>query len=484
MKLRDIADVSDLDIDVVKDQIALVRVSFDAFDSKGNIEDGLRIEAAEPTIKLLKQKGIRNIILMTYAGRPDKNATDKTGDNSRFIGKLYDKRLSVRPAADFLHGMMKERIHFISALDDYGNFYENASEYVGHVKKYMEKNVEEGDVILLDNLRFWDGENNGDKPVGREFARLIASLGAVYVQDGFAQAHRINNATVGEITKHTKVNVLGVHIRAEIEYLTSIFDNLITENRNPFVFIVGGKKIETKPGIVSKIDVINKVAEKMKTGDKILIGGAMSFPFILAEKYLSDVNRGKEHLMAVLTKEKIRGIIGDSYIAWDQIYDQIMLAGMMLINMDLKRKQGIKITVKLPVDHCVLKDGTPFYVERLSEGLASGDIGVKTLDEWKKQITDANTILLAGPVGIYENKAFSQCSKQLVGAIAATTGNTVTIAAGGDTADMVRSFGYGDKFSLVSIGGGATLEFLMQGYLPSLTLLDTKEKIKAFAVAE
>ena len=477
MNLEEIACVNDLDESLVKGQTVLLRVSFDAFDDKGNIEDGLRIEAAEGTLKVLKQKGAKNIILLTYAGRPDKNDAGKIGENSKFKGKLYDKRLSVRPAADFLHGMMKERIHFISALDDHGNFYENASDYITHVKDYAAKNVEEGDVILLDNLRFWEGENNGDKPVGQEFARLIASLGTVYVQDGFAQAHRVNNATVGEITKHTKINVMGIHVKGEVDYLKGIFDNLLMNDRKPFVFVVGGKKIETKPGIVSKIDIANKLMQNMKSGDKILIGGAMVYPFMIAEKYISDIRNGS---LKNLSMEHVRSLIGDSYVEWDQIYNQVMLAGNMLLNVERKRQEGKNISVKLPVDHGVIKDGSPHYVNHLGEGMIAGDIGIKTLDEWRREIMDAHTILLAGPVGVYENKLFSFGSKGLVEAIAETTKEgTVTIAAGGDTADMVRSFGYGYKFSLVSIGGGATLEFLMHGYLPSLMLLDTKEKIRS-----
>ncbi len=482
MNLKEIADVGDLDESLVKGQVVLVRVSFDAFDERGNIEDGLRIEAAGRTLKVLKQKGAKNIILLTYAGRPDKNTVDKIGENARFIGKLYDKRLSVRPAADYLHGMRKERVHFISALDDHGNFYENAADYIGCVREYMKSNVEDGDVILLDNLRFWDGENNGDKPSGKEFAKLIASLGTIYVQDGFAQAHRINNATVGEITSNTKINVMGVQVKAEIDYLSGIFDNLLKEGRKPFVFIVGGKKIETKPGIVSKIDIANKLMQNMKSGDKILIGGAMAFPFIIAQKY---IDRVSDRRINEISREQIIAMIGDSYVEWDQIHSQILHAGNMLLNVEKKCSEGKRITVKLPVDYGVIKDGSPHYVSQLSEGMIAGDIGIRTLDEWRKEIKDSHTILLAGPVGVYENKLFSYGSKGLVEAITETTEEgTVTIAAGGDTAGMVRNFGYGHKFSLVSIGGGATLEFLMNGNLPALLLLDTKEKIKSMMQEE
>ncbi len=477
MNLNDIADVSDLDSNLVKGQNVLLRVSFDAFDSQGNIKDSVRIEAAERTIRILKQKGAKNIILLTYAGRPDKNA-EKIGENAKFSGKLYDKRFSVRPAADFLHGLLKERVHFVSALDDYGNFHENASDYLAHARDYMEKNVDYSGVVLLDNLRFWEGENNGDKPIGKEFAQLIATLGTIYVQDGFAQAHRESNATISEITRHTKINVLGMHTRSEIQYLSRVFDNLLKEKRNPFVFILGGKKIETKPGIVSKIDIVNKLMKNMKTGDKILIGGAMAYPFMIAEKYLSDVRQGKEKIIDILPEE-IVSVVGNSYIEWDQIHDQIMIAGKTLLNAEKRREEGSDISVKLPVDHCVMGN-SPRYAEQLGKDMVACDIGPKTLDIWQNEIKNAHTILLIGPLGIYKNKVFSECSRRFVESIAERTkDNVTTIAAGGDTAEMVRTFGCSDKFSLVSIGGGATLEFLLHGHLLSLKLLDTREKIKA-----
>ncbi len=474
---KEIATVADLDSGHIDSQTVLLRTSFDAFDEHGNIKDCLRIETSENTIRMLKQKGMKRAIILTYAGRPERTPAKepKIGDNARYNGVLYDKRLSLRPTADFLHGMLKEKVHFISAVNENGDFYENIEDYIKHATDYIEKKVKNSEVVVLDNLRFWDGENSGC-PV---FAKHMASLGTVYVQDGFAQAHRIKNATIGEITKHTKINVLGMQFKREIEYLKGIFDNLMMKDRNPFVFIIGGKKIETKPGIVSKIEVANRLMDNMQSRDKIFVGGAMAYPFLIAQQYMEDIRKGKEELMKNVRGKQIKDIVGDSYLDWDQIYDQIMIAGNMLL-----RAQEIKIEVKLPVDHGVFTIGAKmpevFYVKKISEGMVAGDIGPKTTNEWCCSMKGAHTIILAGPVGWYENDQFSFGSRKIVDKIANETAlnSTISIAAGGDTAEMVRSFGYGNSFSLVSIGGGATLEFLMQGGLPSLQFLDTKQSVK------
>lgn len=145
------------------------------------------------------------------------------------------------------------------------------------------------------------------------------------------------------------------------------------------------------------------------------------------------------------------------------------------------KAESKRIEVQLPVDHGVFAIGAKkpevFYVDKISEGMVAGDIGPKTVELWSRSLKGAHTILLAGPVGWYENELFSAGSLGIVEATAAETqqNGTVSIAAGGDTAEMVRSFGYGYKLSLVSIGGGATLEFLLHGGLPSLELLDRKE---------
>ncbi len=477
MDLENISTVEDLDSMHVTGQTVLLRASFDAFDDHGNIKDGLRIETTEDSIRMLKGKGASRIIILTYAGRPEKNPAKepKIGDNSRYNGVLYDRRLSLRPTADFLHGMLKEKVNFISALNEHGEFFENSSAYINHARDCIE-NAKNCGIFVLDNLRFWEGENSGDKETGKEFAKQIASLGSVYVQDGFAQAHRINNATVGEITNHMKANVIGLQFKKEVQYLKGIFDSLVHQDREPFVFIVGGKKIETKPGIISKIDIASKLIDNMQSHDKIMVGGAMAYPFLIAQENLDVVREGKEKILDRIRGKQIKDIAGDSYIEWDQIHDQIMTAGNMLVK---ARDNGVE--VKLPLDHGVFAIGAKvpevFYVDNIAEGMVAGDIGPKTSGIWAKNLSHAHTVVMAGPVGWYENPIFAEGSRKIVDAIVHETqnNNTISIAAGGDTSEMVRSFDHGDKFSLVSIGGGATLEFLLHGSMPVLELMDKKE---------
>lgn len=432
----EIASVSDLKEQEVRGKNALVRVSFDAFDKDGTIKDSLRLEASEGTIRVLKEKGARRIILMSYAGRPDG----------------FDPSLSLRPVADFLFGLFKEKVHFVPAKPGM-----SASAYVQSVREYLNTKMEHGDVVLLENLRYWKEENEGSDA----FARDIASLGEIYVQDGFAQAHRIKNATVGGITKYMKVNVAGIQFAKEVSYLSGIYKNLTKKERGPYIFIIAGKKVETKPGIVSKITVASRLMDSMRKGDKVLIGGAVAYPFIASRAFNGS---------PLVSISDVRRVIGDSFIEEDQIAEHMKMAREIF---DKGTSKGIDVL--LPRDHVVKNGPSIVAVKKISSGMSAADIGPETTGEWKECFRGADTIILAGPVGWYENPLFSEGSRQITNAIADTTKNgTVTIAAGGDSSSMVRKFGRGEDFSLLSIGGGATLEFLMQGWLPVMDLLDRK----------
>ncbi len=430
-----IASVADLNEQEVRGKNALVRVSFDAFDKDGTIKDSLRLEASEGTIRALKKKGARRIILMSYAGRPDG----------------FDPSLSLRPVADFLFGLFKEKVHFVPAKPCI-----SAAAYVQLVREYLNAKMEDGEVVLLENLRFWKEENEGSDA----FAKDAASLGEIYVQDGFAQSHRIKNATVGGITKYLKVKVAGIQFAKEVSYLSGTYKNLTKQERGPYIFIIAGKKVETKPGIVSKITVVNKLMDSMRNGDKVLIGGAVAYPFIAARAFNG----------APASIGDVRKVIGDSFIEEDQIAEHIRMA------QEIFGKGAAKnIDVVLPRDHVVKSGSSVVTVDKILPGMSAADIGADTVGEWKKYFQGADTIVLAGPVGWYENPLFSEGSRQITNAIAdETKGGTVTIAAGGDSSSMVRKFGRGADFSLLSIGGGATLEFLMQGWLPVMDLLDRK----------
>jgi phosphoglycerate kinase len=430
------ATVEDLREEQVRGKNVLVRVSFDVFGNRGDILDSLRLETVADTIKILKEKGAKKIILMCYAGRPEE----------------YDVSLSLKPTADFLFGLFNEKVNFVPALRENGAFIANYKNYINVVKDYLAE-TENSEIVLLENLRFWKEENEGSE----EFAKEVASLADVYVQDGFAQAHRAKNATVGVITKYMETKVLGMQMKKEVEYLQSVSTNLVKEGRKPFIFIIAGKKVETKPGIISKINVASKLMDSMYKGDKILVGGAVAYPFILAQNYDDSVSI-----------EEMKSVIGDSYIDKEQVYDHMKMAKEIFRK---GKEKGIEII--LPVDHLVDTSSGIKNVEKIEKGMKAGDIGEKTIENWKTHFADADTIILSGPVGWYENPAFSKGSEETVKSMAeATSKDTITIGAGGDTAAMVRKFEYHNDFTLVSIGGGATLEFLMDGKLPVMDLLN------------
>lgn len=449
MNFDDIASVEDLNEEQIRGKNVLVRVSYDAFDKGGSISDSLRIEASEGTIKALKKLGARRIILMCYVGRPSE----------------YDPAYSLKPAADFLYGVFKEKVHFVSSLRSNGAFIAKYQNYINCAKEFIESMMQDGEIVMLDNLRFWPEENAGDEG----FARAVASLGDIYVQDGFAQAHRMKNATVGSIVKYIGLSVMGSEFKKEVTYLRAVWENLVKEKRKPFIFIIAGKKIETKPGIVSKITVASKLMDSMKRGDKVLIGGAIAYPFILAKK-----NAGKEFSPVNIKYEDMRKVIGDSFIEKEQVYDHMNMAQEIF-----QKGEAMGIDVVLPEDHVVAVAGEIKNIESIAPGMKAGDIGSKTVESWKKFFSDADTIVLSGPVGWFENPLFSRGSREISKAIGDTTENgTTTIAAGGDTSSMVRKFGFQDNYSLVSIGGGATLEFLMQGSLPVMDVLDRKLEVR------
>src|SRR3989344_7362792 len=351
-----IASVADLNEQEVRGKNALVRVSFDAFDKDRTIKDSLRLEASEGTIRALKKKGARRIILMSYAGRPDG----------------FDPSLSLRPVADFLFGLFKEKVHFVPAKPCI-----SAAAYVQLVREYLNAKMEDGDIVLLENLRFWKEENEGSDA----FAKDAASLGEIYVQDGFAQAHRIKNATVGGITKYLKVKVAGIQFAKEVSYLSGIYKNLTKKKRGQYIFIIAGKKVETKPGIVSKITVASKLMDSMCKGDKVLIGGAVAYPFIAARDGSVSIN-------------DVRKVVGDSFIEEDQIAEHMKMAR------EIFAKGAAKgIDVVLPRDHVVKNGSGTAMVKKILPGMSAADIGAETVGEWKNYFSGADTIVVAGPVG-------------------------------------------------------------------------------------
>jgi phosphoglycerate kinase len=398
--------IRDLD---VRGKRVLVRVDFNVPQDKktGEVKDDTRITAALPTINYLTERGAR-IILMSHLGRPE--------------GKP-NPQYSLMPAVERLKQYVKGEVLF--ALDCVGE----------EAKKVVEK-LEDGGIAVLENLRFHPQEEKNDP----EFARQLAELGDVYVNDAFGAAHRAHASTAG-VTKHFGQNAAGFLMEKEIDYLSAALER----PERPFVAILGGAKVSDKIAVLENL---------IPLADAILIGGAMAYTFLKAQ------GRG---VGASLVEE-----------------DKVELAGKLL-----EKAKGMRFL--LPVDHVVAvkKDGppdakgrpsvvfeNPRVVADIPADLAGVDIGPGTIEEYSKSVAGAKTIVWNGPMGIFENKDFARGTFEIAKAVADS--GAKSIVGGGDSASAVQKSGVADKISHISTGGGASLEFLEGRALPGVAALTDK----------
>ena len=397
--------VKDLDLGGKR---VLMRVDFNVpLDESQRITDDSRIRAALPTIKyVLKQGG--KLILISHLGRPK--------------GKVVPS-LSLRPAVERLARLLDRPVA-------------RASDCVGPEVEKMVGSLGPGEVLLLENLRFRPGETAND----REFARELARLGDLYVNDAFGTAHRAHASTVG-VTEFLFPCAAGFLLEKEIRYL----GGALSQPQRPFVAILGGAKIS------GKIDVIENLLDKV---DSLLIGGGMGYTFFKA--------KGLEIGKSLLDAEKVD------------------LAGETL-----RKAEASGVELLLPVD-CVIadnfsNDANTQVVKR--EGILPDwealDIGPKTVALFKERITTARTIVWNGPMGVFEMDRFAVGTNAIAGALAEVTQKgTVTIIGGGDTAAAVTRTGLQEKMSHISTGGGASLEYLEGKTLPGIEALTEKENQK------
>jgi phosphoglycerate kinase len=378
-----------------------VRVDFNVpLDSRQSITDDSRIVAALPTIKKLIKDGAR-VILCSHLGRPK--------------GKVIPE-LSLAPVAKRLSDLIGQTVNF-------------ASDCIGQETDKMAESLQDKDILLLENVRFHIEETKNDP----EFARQLASLADLYVNDAFGSAHRAHASTEG-ITRYFKTNVAGLLMEKELQYL----DKALSNPKRPFVAILGGAKIS------DKINVIENLIGKVNT---ILIGGGMSFTFFKA--------LGKN--------------IGNSLLE----EDKLALAGGIL---DKVRTANVKFL--LPVDCVIASDIAPeidssnVSVDSIPDGMKGLDIGPQTIDLYKTSLKGAGTVLWNGPMGVFEVEKFARGTYEIARALSAiTSSGAVTIVGGGDSAAAVRKCGLSDKLTHISTGGGATLEFLEGKTLPGVAAL-------------
>ncbi|GIW49259.1 MAG: phosphoglycerate kinase [Caloramator sp.] len=388
------------DIDV-RGKKVLVRCDFNVpQDKEGNITDDRRIVAALPTIKYLLENGAK-VILMSHLGRP------KEG---------YEEKYSVKPVAKRLSELLGFEVKLAEDKEVVG---ENAVRLVSEMK--------EGEVVLLENVRFIKTETKNDM----DFAKKLASLADIFVNDAFGTAHRAHSSTAG--VAEFLPAVAGFLIEKEIEIMGKALEN----PERPFVAILGGAKVS------DKINVINNLIEKV---DRLIIGGGMAYTFLKAQGFE----------------------IGKSLLEEDKIdYAKEML----------KKAEEKGVKVYLPVDHVVAKefsnDAEAMTVDvEIPADYMGLDIGPKTVKLFEEAVLDAKTVIWNGPMGVFEMPKFAVGTKAVAEALSKVNGTT--IIGGGDSAAAVEQLGYAEKMTHISTGGGASLEFLEGKVLPGIAALNDK----------
>jgi phosphoglycerate kinase len=388
--------VTDID---VKGKKVLMRVDFNVPLDGAKITDDRRIVQALPTIKSVIDRGGK-LILMSHLGRP------KGGPEAKF---------SLKPAADRLGELLGKPVAF-------------AGDCIGPDVEKSVVGLKDGDVLLLENLRFHKEEEKNDPA----FAKQLAKFADVYVNDAFGTAHREHASTFGVPQAMVgKPRVVGFLIQKELKFL----GEAVTTPQRPFVAILGGAKVSDKIAVIEQL---------LGKADTLLIGGAMAYTFFLA--------LGKT--------------VGGSLVERDKVP----------LATELVQKGVTKI--RLPVDTVIAQKMTDDAETKIAEGnIPDGwegfDIGPISIRLFKEKIAAAKTVIWNGPMGVFEKKPFQAGTKAIAQAVAdATATGATTIIGGGDSAAAIEIFGLADKVSHVSTGGGASLEFLEKGHFSTLDILD------------
>jgi len=379
----------------------LVRVDFNVPINKktGSISDDSRIRASLPTIRYLAEHKAR-IVLCSHLGRPD--------------GKIIEE-LRIKPIAEHLSHLVNKPVHTIR--DCVGN----------EVRNEVNK-LRDGDILFLENLRFYPGEETNDA----NFASELATLADIYVNDAFGTAHRVHASTVG-VAKYLPA-VAGLLMEAELEAM----NKLLTDPARPFACIIGGAKISDKIGLMQHM--LRKV-------DVMLVGGGMVATFMKAQGY----NTGQ----SLVENDKLD-------IARNLLVEAKELGGSLILPIDLLTSESLEADTL----SCVVSTG------KIPPGVYIVDIGSETLKLFAKNLADCRTIMWNGPLGIYEIPGFSMGTRGMAQLLADADANTVI--GGGSTVETIREMGLVDMISHVSTGGGASLKFLEGETLPGVTVLQDK----------
>ncbi|GAB4417531.1 MAG: phosphoglycerate kinase [Thermodesulfovibrionales bacterium] len=389
--------IEDLDI---KGKRVFIRADFNVpLDENLKITDDRRIRSTLPTINYAIDEGAK-VILASHLGRPRGKA---------------DPRLSLAPVAKRLQRLLNKEVLF-------------ADDCIGHNVEGLVSKMKDGDVLLLENLRFHIEEEKNDE----EFARALSRLADFYVSDAFGAAHRSHASIVG-IPKYLP-SAAGFLLKKEVEYLRGVVNNPV----RPFVAILGGAKVSGKIGVLENL--INKV-------NKVIVGGGMAFTFIKAMGYE----------------------IGDSLVEADMLEAADRIKGKLIKN---------NVKFYLPVDCVIAQSMEPgaetkiVTTQEIPKGWRALDIGPASVRLFSEALQDAKTIIWNGPMGVFEMDAFSRGTFAIAHAIA--DAYALTIAGGGDTDLAVHRAGVSDSISFISTGGGASLQLLEGKELPGIAALTNK----------
>ena len=386
----------------LKGKRVIVRCDFNVpLDENLKITDEKRIVASVPTINYIRHQGTK-LILMSHLGRPK--------------GKRVPE-MSLAPVAKSLSRYLKTTVKL-------------APDCIGPEVEALVSRMKDGDVLLLENLRYHKEETDND--LG--FARKLASLADIYINDAFGTAHRAHASTEG-ITHYMDTVACGYLLKKEIDYL----DNAVKDPKRPFVALIGGVKIS------GKIEVLKTLLDK---ADILLVGGGMAYTFFKA--------MGVE--------------VGKSIVEEESIHHAVEI---------LKKAETSDCEFLLPVD-CMIADRfandahTRFVDwDAIPDDWEGLDIGPKTCDLYTSKIDTAGTVVWNGPMGVFEMDTFASGTRAIADAVAEATKNgTITIVGGGDSAAAIAKFGMEDQISHISTGGGASLELLEGKILPGVKALD------------
>jgi len=384
----------------LKGKTVVMRVDFNVPLKDGVIGDDNRIQQALPSIKHVIDAGAK-LVLLSHLGRP------KGEPKPEF---------SLKPVAEHLGSLVSCKVWF-------------GEDCIGEKAEEAVKKASEGEIVLLENVRFHPQETKNDP----DFSKALAAHGDVFVNDAFGSSHRAHSSVAG-ITEHLQPAAAGFLLRKEIDYLQESVEN----PKRPFVAVLGGAKVSDKIGVIENL--ITKV-------DTIIIGGGMTYTFF-----------------------KAMGLpIGNSLLE----EDKVELAATLL-----EKAKENKVEIMLPVDSVVgreFKEDTESKVvpqDGIEDGWMALDIGPKSAQLFGDEIMDAKTVIWNGPMGVFEMDAFAKGTFAVAGAMSTATQNgAITIIGGGDSASAIKKAGLEDKVSHVSTGGGASLEYLEGKELPGITSL-------------